>query len=325
MPMPSWQIVYEWEDDLANGLKLNLKDAAIQKYSFDNPITRFFLGSKLLSKAVSYIDLKFARNNKTVAYDLFPRPNFSYITSANVAPLMIDFWKHTDLHKFYNNYKNCPFICISSLEALNFLKATELNMNFHHMPLSISDRYKPNFNQIYKNKKYDIILAGRENPVLEDFLIKYREKNPHLNVVQRKIEDGKINFYSNIDGYLGEYNSRDKYFELLKDCRIGFYSTPGIDGGENRTGGFNPVTPRFLELLVSGCRVIARYTENPDTEYYDLVSIVENIRDYKNFESTIERYLSETTFPTEQYEAYLSKHYTSNTVKILEDIFKLYN
>jgi hypothetical protein len=324
MPMPSWQIVYEWEDDLSEGLGLELKDAAFQKYMFDNPFTRFLLGSSLLSKTVSFFDLRLARNNKAIAFDLFPRPSFSYITSVNVVPLIIDFWKNTDLIKFQFNYRNCPFICVSSLEALNFLKAKNLPMTFYHLPLSISERYKADYDQIYKEKKYDVILAGRENPILEQYLSQYLKKNPKVNVVQRKIENGKISFYSSVDGDLGEFNSRERYFELLKLCRIGFYSTPGIDGGEQRTGGFNPVTPRFLELMAAGCRVVARYADNDDTNYYEMTSIVENVIKYADFERVIDGYLSETSFPQAKYQAFLNKHYTTNRVNTLKNIFANY-
>ncbi len=48
------------------------------------------------------------------------------------------------------------------------------------------------------------------------------------------------------------------YINLLRASKISFYSTPGIDGGEKRTGGFNPVTPRYLELLSAQCQLLGK-------------------------------------------------------------------
>ena len=54
-----------------------------------------------------------------------------------------------------------------------------------------------------------------------------------------------------------ELASRDGYLDSMKKSRIALYATPGIDGGEKRTNGFSQVTPRFLEMVASGCNIIA--------------------------------------------------------------------
>jgi hypothetical protein len=111
---------------------------------------------------------------------------------------------------------------------------------------------------------------------------------------------------------------------ILKLCRIGFYSTPGIDGGEVRTGGFNPVTPRFLELLSAACRIIARYADNEDTRFYDMKSIVTHTDTYEDFENAMNKHLNEKEFPAFQYKQYLSKHNTSNRIEKLKRILNSY-
>jgi hypothetical protein len=207
MHMSSWQIVYEWEDEISNALGLQLKNALVYKVAFDNAITRFFLSNRFLSKIISKTDTLMSKSEKCLAFDLFPRPEFSYLTSVNVVPIIIDFWRNTDLVKFSKNYHNCPFVCISSLEALRFLEAQNLSLKLYHLPLSIPDKYKQDFREVLNNKKYDIILAGRENPVLQSFLNKFSKENPGLNIVYRKIEKGNINFYSTINGFLGAFNT----------------------------------------------------------------------------------------------------------------------
>ncbi|QPH38355.1 glycosyltransferase family 1 protein [Pedobacter endophyticus] len=316
--MPSWQIVYEWEDDFIEAMNLKMVNA-FKKIFFDNKLSRYFIKKKYVNRLIRNVDLITQRETKAIAFDLFPRPTFSYITSCNVIPIIIDFWLTEDLDAFYENYQNCKFVCISSLEAYNYLKKKKCPLEIYHLPLSISDRYN-NSDNFMSNKRFDLILAGRENLVLQSFLDIYKEQHPELNIVYRQIEDGKINFYSTKDGFLGNFNSRSDYFKLLTQCKIGFYSTPGIDGGEVRTGGANPVTPRFLELLSAGCRVVSRYQKNDDTEFYELENMTVNALTYEVFSETMDVYLNELEFPKHKYETYLSKHYTSERVCQLQKI-----
>ena len=95
------------------------------------------------------------------------------------------------------------------------------------------------------------------------------------------------------------------------------YSTPGIDGGETRTNGFNQITPRFLELIACGCHVIARYPSNPDTDYYEINKFCPNIEDYLQFEKRLD-YCLETEVNLDNYRHYLLKHYTSVRCKELQ-------
>lgn len=75
----------------------------------------------------------------------------------------------------------------------------------------------------------------------------------------------------------------------MRKGKMGLYSTPGIDGDESRTKGYHQVTPRFLELVATGCHIIARYSMNSDTEYYDLKSFSENIETYEQFEMAVQK------------------------------------
>ena len=102
--------------------------------------------------------------------------------------------------------------------------------------MSLSDRYKITSNTCYE-KKYDVILIGRQNPVLKDFLDQYKKTHPDLTIFIPSKQ---------------ELASRDGYLDSMKKSRIALYATPGIDGGEKRTNGFSQVTPRFLEMVASG-------------------------------------------------------------------------
>ena len=91
------------------------------------------------------------------------------------------------------------------------------------------------------------------------------------------------------------------------------YSTPGIDGGEEKTRGLSQVTPRFLEAVSSGCHVLSRYKENSDTDFFDLNRITPHISSYEQFESEFDRAIEEDV-DMKVYAEYLSKHYTSTIV-----------
>ena len=86
-----------------------------------------------------------------------------------------------------------------------------------------------------------------------------------------------------------ELASRDGYLDSMKKSRIALYATPGIDGGEKRTNGFSQVTPRFLEMVASGCNIIARYKTNADTDYYELEKFCQSINTYEEFEKEMDK------------------------------------
>lgn len=176
-------------------------------------------------------------------------------------------------------------------------------MNIRHLALSLSDRYKITSNTCYE-KKYDVILIGRQNPVLKDFLDQYKKTHPDLTIFIPSKQ---------------ELASRDGYLDSMKKSRIALYATPGIDGGEKRTNGFSQVTPRFLEMVASGCNIIARYKTNADTDYYELEKFCQSINTYEEFEKEMDKCRikgPDMTF----YSSYLKKHYTSKRVEELQVI-----
>jgi hypothetical protein len=71
--------------------------------------------------------------------------------------------------------------------------------------------------------------------------------------------------------------------------------------------------------MAAKCFIIARYPDNDDTRFFDLKSITPSIESYKEFENTLNEYLKKQDTPPE-YISYLQKHYTSERVKLLENI-----
>ena len=154
-------------------------------------------------------------------------------------------------------------------------------------------------------------MVGRQNIVLQGYVEQYAKYHPKFKYVYRELKNGIFNYFSSDGECLGDINTREKYMALLRQSRAGLYSTPGIDGDEGRTNGFNQVTPRFLELIVSGCHILSRYPHNPDTDYYELSKISTNVTSYEQFDNYMNEALH-SEVDMNFYSDYIKKHYTSS-------------
>jgi hypothetical protein len=161
--------------------------------------------------------------------------------------------------------------------------------------LFLSDNYKL-LPRTRFPKTYDIVLAGRTNPVLRSYLDVFKAKFPEVEFVCPVETATGTHYVSNKKGIIVKFEKRSDYMNLLRSGKISFYSTPGIDGGEKRTGGLNPVTPRFLELLSAQCLLLGRYPVNEATEFYELKDVCPNVDSYDHFEETL---LNHCTIPGE--------------------------
>lgn len=296
---PSFDLVYEWEDILSHELEVPM-------YNYRH--NRYYRRLKDLFDAIYNPIFAFEMNVNTW------RTKKEYYI-----PCIIDFTiaQHC-LNDFYEKYAPCPIVLVSSREVYEFLKKLNCPLKLEHWALSLPDNYKIMDNTQFK-KEYDLVLMGRQNPVLENYLQKYKEKHPKINYVHRIMKNGEFNYYTSNGEYIGNIRNRKEYIELMSKARIGLYATPGIDGGERLTSGFNPVTPRLLEYLACGCHIIARYPDNADTRFYELESICPSICTYSEFEERMEYALS-AEVDMGQYAAYLSNHYTSVRARSLQQI-----
>lgn len=323
-------MIYEWEDDLSVRLGVPVLNALpVFRKLFINRFSRKVLalaGADALLGASNLVERTNVLRPSKGYYLVFElgvntEPNFS--TSSKAIPAFIDLWKQTDLPAFERIYQNCPLVLISSLETLVYLQTKGCKLNLAHFPLSLSDRYKAAPNTIYE-KKYDILLAGRldvrTSQTLRDYLQTFIQKYPDVEFLYQQEIDGKFCYVSNQRGMIGEFQTREEYIQLLRASKISFYSTPGMDGGDKRTGGFNPVTPRYLELLSAQCLLLGRYPDNEETRFYELDRVCPNITSYAHFEKTIMGYLKQKAVPLEIYDSILQKHYTSVRAKQLQSL-----
>lgn len=311
---PSWQIIYEWEDIIAEHLNLKISNSPYSNNSAKKLLHKF------LKKTIhNDFSSPFFSNNKSLLlyFEMQAKKYHSFSNQKNALPIIIDFWGEKDLKNLNKYYKNCPIIFVSSIEACNFIKSGNPNLNIVHFPLSLPDKYYLNSNQSFK-KQFDIVLAGRVNPVLWEFLQTYEISHPEIEYLYQEQQNGELFYRSNKKGIVGNFQNRNAYYDLIRSAKISFYATPGIDGGEKRTGGFNPVTPRFLELLSAGCHVIARYPENAESLFYKMDSICPSVNNYEAFEKQMDFALNSQELLVKRNSEYLLDHYTSKRINTLQ-------
>lgn len=239
----------------------------------------------------------------------------------NIIPCIIDYYLPQEkISLFEQAYSKHKCVLITSREVYDFLKERNCKLPIYHLGLSISDKYKIVGDTNFR-KEYDLILMGRPNPVLLGYLKQYVQRNPNFVYIYNKLENNQYVYYTSQGELLGTLDRRCDYLAMMKKAKATFYSTPGIDGGEERTNGYNQVTPRFLEQIASGCHIIARYPKNADTDYYELDKICPSINTYVEFEDALTKAIKEPV-NMKLYSEYLAKHYTSVRAMQFRDIIK---
>ena len=306
---PSNHLIFEWEDYIAKALDCQVVTA--NRY-----IARLSMGKaqKILPFLLDYGQPKglLFKFEAGVLVNRLRRDNTS-----NVIPCIVDYFLcDNQLDVFEKQFCNNPVVLVSSMEVFERLRNLETKVKLVHCPLTLPDKYRINGDEKF-DRQYDCVLLGRQNNVLLNFMNQYAVNHPDFTFVREG--DKKFQYYTSKGDYLGTFASRDSYFQLMKKSRVLLYSTPGIDGGEQRTNGFNQVTPKFLEGLACGCHIIARWKDNPDTDWYRLSNFSENINNYPQFEKAMD--VARKTAPDiRKYAEYLEHHYTSTIIPIIKEL-----
>jgi hypothetical protein len=299
---PSWDLVFEWEN--------------IYKEKFNIPFAYFNFFLLKAGDRILFLNKIFIRKNILV-HEMGARSKNHFFNNKKVIPYIIDYHiGDNETSNFEKAYCKNPIVLVSSFEIYQYLIAKKCKLKIDHLALSISDKYKISPQTNFK-KEYDLVLMGRQNPVLEKYLAEYIEKNPSFRYVFRKQIDSRFLYFTSDGEVLGDINTREKYIDLMRKSKVGLYSTSGIDLDEKKTKGFNQVTPRFLELVACGCHILARYKKNPDTDYYNLENFSRNIDSYEKFEEDLNTKLN-SKVDMEDYAQYLESHYTSKRANKLE-------
>ena len=306
----SFDTVYEWENIIAD--KLNLKIEKQNKFT-----TWFYRQIEVRLKMRDFFHFFVPSASLSLLFVMDARTLKSCRLTKNTVPVIIDFWlAENQLNLFYENFKYCPVVLISSAEVYQFLLCHNCPLNIAHWPLSLPDYHKLSPDAVF-DKKWDLALLGRANPYFLNFLERYCEKHPDFEYVLGTNNIDNRFFYTNKGKKVGHAIGRDAYLEMLRATKISFYTTPGLDLAKKETNFFNQVTPRFLELISGGCLVMAHYPKNADTEYYEMDSLCKDIDSYEDFEKELNQLLYIKEIPFKKYSEYLNKHITSARLNLL--------
>jgi hypothetical protein len=317
-PDRSWQLIFEWENIFSK--KNNLKI-----YPTKQIILEIILKLQKLSlgNLIRFLDSKRPVKNYYLYYVMTASDKLHLSNFKNIIPIIVDFWlKEEELPKFFNAYKNCRLMLISSLEVYDFLLEKKCPINIKHFPLSIPDTYVGEVD-LKSNRKYDFILAGRVNPDFKNFVEKYAQEYPNKEYLYQKTEDKIPYYYSNKTGKIkGDYLNRENFKKLLSNTTYAFYTTPGLDPSKENSNGYNQITPRFLELISAGCIVLGLYSENSDSKFYEIDEYCQKIKTYDDFKIQISKYKNSKILEKTKlkYSKYLCKHKTSQRSILLDNL-----
>jgi len=303
-----WQVVFEWEDEFENYFNSKI----INKHSSE---LNGFLDriKRKIDTIIIKIRDKYYNNQKDTFFLQFNMSPFQQTWRSNkkyIVPCVLDFViDKEDLPLFYANYAQNPFVLISDLDAVFYLKSVNCPLKIYHFPLSISDKYILKYEE--SRKKYDCIVVGRQNNTkMIKWLEEYAKQNSDFVYVYRQ-DNSDFSYYTNKGEFIGKIKNREQYMNLLSLGKVGLYTTACAGKGF--------VTPRFLEYLVSGCHVITSFTENKDTDFFQLSSMCENTLNYEHFKEQMDKFRTQS-IDVMKYQNYLKKHYTSQRAALLTQI-----
>lgn len=299
-------IIYEWEDEISR--------------QFNVPVVSYPLIHRIINRLKIHTSL-FNPHRDTFRFVTNGRDYDEPMNNRHVIPCIIDFFEREDqLPEFYKKHARNKIVLLSSPFDFHYLSERSCPIPIGLFAYSLSDIYAITDKKV--EKKYDIVLTGRQDPLLYAFFEEYVKKHPDVTYVKRGKElnndDTKTKaYYVNGRECLGTMETRENFMKLQAQGRVSLYGVQGY--GEGRTKGFYHMTPHFLEIIACCCHVIAHYPageDGVDAKFYEFDKFSPSIETYDAFEEAMDQALS-TEVDLNQYAAYLQKHYTSSRVKEL--------
>lgn len=301
-------IIYEWEDLISNVL-----DAPIVTYpSFYRYADHFHLHTSLL-----------CTNKDTFRFVINGKDCDEPMNSKHIIPCIIDFHERKNqLEAFYKKHSKNKIVLLSSPFDYQYLRENKCPLNIGLFPYSLSDKYAITNTKI--EKKYDIVLTGRQDPLLYSFFVEYVKRHPEVTYVKRGKElendTGKTKeYYLNGKELIGALETREDFMNLQSQGKATLYGVQGYIQ-DVATTGFYHMTPHFLEIIACGSHVIARYplgSDGIDAQFYEFDKFSPSIETYEEFESAM-NYALNMEVDLNMYSNYLKKHYTSVRAKELK-------
>lgn len=303
-------IIYEWEDVMSSELGVEVASIPF----FYKVVNRFNFHSSLLTPPKN--TFRFVINGRN--YD-------EPMNSKHIIPCIIDFFEKEDqLEEFYSKHSKNKIVLLSSPFDYQYLKEKKCPIRIGLFPYSLSDKYAITGEQI--EKKFDIVLTGRQDPLLYSFFKEYVKRHPDVTYVKRGKElendEGKTKgYFINGQQSIGAISAREEFIKLQSQGKVTLY---GVQGYDNNTKDFYHMTPHFLEIIACGCHVLMHYPTDAngvDAQFYEFDKFSPSVETYEEFESLMDKALN-TSVDMDMYSSYMKKHYTSYRVK---ELVKLLN
>lgn len=308
----SWDIVFEWEDIIADRLGIVIKNESSSLLSIVLQKLHLYKFVVNLLKSKN-LYLRFVTDVKLIP---------GQYASPNMIPIIIDFWyEKKEINKFIEHFKFVPLLFVTNKEVQNLLSVYECPFKVEHFPLSLPDQYRLTKDSL-ANKDFEFCFVGRIDKFFLELVEEYAAKHEDFEYVYSKGISVNREFWTNKGKFLGKDAGRESYIEFLRRTKISSYSTPGMDA--TKKANFNQVTPRLLEMLANGCQVIGHYPESEDVLWYNLSSVVPNVTNFESFESILDD-MRKKSFDFEKISKFLSNHYTSNSAQLLYEVLEKYS
>lgn len=312
-----FDIVYDWEDILAEKLNANITSRTAIEFRFDEICRNIYKNVHIpLFRIFNLFDRK--RGNAVFMFDVSTKKQDGIYNNRKYIPCLIDYFlDEAGYQMFLKAYARNRIVLVSSKEVYDYLLQRNCPLNIYHFPLSLPDDFRP----VEKiEKKYDLVMFARQNPLLVEYIDRYEKEHSDFILVRRKYENGHYIYYMSSTGeVVSTGDAREEYINLVRSSRIAVYTTPGMDGTRADANGWNQVTPHFLEEIAGMCHIIARYPKNADTKWYEMEKICKCVESYEEFSDLVDRYRTESV-DYEKYAEYLRKHYTSKRAELLKEI-----
>ena len=315
-----FDIIYEWEDILAEKLQIPVLTRSNSEFNFDEKCRKIY--KKIKIPFFRLFSLYDRRGSNIVMFDASTKRQDGIYNNSHYIPCLIDYFLSEDEYeKFLKAYGRNLLVLVSSREVYEYLLAKDCPIPIEHFPLSLADGY---WQDVPFEKKYDLVMFARQNPLLTKYIDRYEATHKDFKLVRRKYEDGHYIYYLSATGEIVSIcDTHEDYVKIVSESKIAVYTTPGMDGTRTDANGWNQVTPHFLEEIAGQCHIIARYPDNADTRWYEMDQICPCVSNYEEFEKLVDEYRTKKVDLT-KYKLYLNKHVTSKRADLLKEIMNRY-
>ena len=307
-------VYYEWEEECAKYFGVPIRKVIIdsrptsQNDAAAKSLIRFVKDNarKLLPSLYSCLyRIRWAYSSPPLTQDIKANLSICFVMfvsemsvceGSNGILIFLDAWDNFHFWDIIRRTKNFKLFYVTSRDVYNRIKAKAPSSNVRYMPLSIADKYHSVNFTAYRDKYIDVVMPGRGNPVLHEYMLKYESEHSNIKYLCKR--GNRV--YTSRDGSISiNADDREGYMNMLAASRVSIVGCSGIDNARPDTNGICFVTPRFYESAIMGCALIGRYPDNEEFTELNMRKYCPNITSYEQFCECLEHALAQT--PEELY------------------------